>query len=57
VSRAFGNGWLVSDGLQAGERVIVEGGQKVKPGEQVQVHDANRASAAPAVAAASAASR
>jgi membrane fusion protein (multidrug efflux system) len=31
-----GNSWIVSEGLQAGERVIVEGFQKVKPGATVR---------------------
>ena len=32
VSRTVGDQWLVDEGLAAGERVIVEGVQKVKPG-------------------------
>jgi len=32
VSRTVGDAWLVDEGLQAGDRVIVEGLQKVKPG-------------------------
>lgn len=36
TSRAQGNGWVVSDGLKAGDRVIVEGLQKAKPGEPVK---------------------
>ena len=32
VSRTVGDAWLVDEGLAAGERVIVEGVQKVKPG-------------------------
>ncbi len=32
VSRAMGEMWLVASGLKAGERVIVEGLQKVRPG-------------------------
>ena len=35
TSRAQGNVWVVSDGLKAGDRVIVEGLQKAKPGEPV----------------------
>ena len=31
-----GDRWLVSDGVKAGERVIVEGGQKVQPGAAVR---------------------
>ncbi len=37
ADRAVGNRWLVSQGLSAGERVVVEGVQKVKPGDLVQV--------------------
>lgn len=36
LDRAIGNQWLVSSGLQAGEKVIVEGGQKVRPGVAVK---------------------
>jgi membrane fusion protein (multidrug efflux system) len=36
VSRTLGNQWLVSGGLRAGERVIVEGLQKVRPGGAVK---------------------
>ena len=32
LSREIGNQWLVDDGLQDGDRVIVEGVQKVRPG-------------------------
>ena len=32
VSRTVGDAWLVEEGLAAGDRVIVEGLQKVKPG-------------------------
>ncbi len=35
--RAVGDHWLVTGGLTAGERVIVEGIQKVRPGMQVRV--------------------
>lgn len=35
VSRTIGDAWLVEDGLAAGERVIVEGLQKVRPGAVV----------------------
>ncbi|MDP3844684.1 MAG: efflux RND transporter periplasmic adaptor subunit [Oxalobacteraceae bacterium] len=34
---AQGNLWLISAGLQAGDRVIVEGLQKIKPGAAVKV--------------------
>lgn len=36
TERAVGNVWLVSDGLAPGERVVVEGLQKVKPGAEVK---------------------
>ena len=36
VARAVGNAWLVQEGLQAGDRVITEGLQKVRPGAPVQ---------------------
>lgn len=35
LDHAIGNAWLVSEGLAAGERVIVEGSQKVQPGVSV----------------------
>jgi len=38
VDRAVGNRWLVSDGLKDGEEVVVEGAQKVKPGDTVQAY-------------------
>ena len=37
LDRAIGNAWLVLSGLAPGERVIVEGMQKVKPGASVKV--------------------
>lgn len=52
VSRAIGNQWLVEEGLAAGDRVIVEGLQKIQPGAPVQ---ATEAGAAPPAAAATAA--
>lgn len=36
LDRAIGDAWLVSSGLAQGERVIVEGMQKVKPGISVK---------------------
>lgn len=36
VDRSIGNNWLVSSGLAAGERVIVEGLAKIKAGDTVQ---------------------
>jgi membrane fusion protein (multidrug efflux system) len=37
LDRAIGDAWLVSSGLAQGERVIVEGMQKVKPGASVKI--------------------
>lgn len=47
VSRTVGDKWLVEGGLLAGDKVIVEGLQKVQPGAPVQ---ATEAGAAPAPA-------
>ena len=43
VSHAVGNRWLVEDGLAAGDRVIVEGLQKIRPGAPVQPTEAGAA--------------
>ncbi len=56
VAEAIGTNWRVTDGLKAGERVIVEGSGKVRPGQSVRVVDVqpvavNAASAVPAAAA------
>ncbi|WP_347556185.1 efflux RND transporter periplasmic adaptor subunit [Robbsia sp. KACC 23696] len=40
TSQALGSSWVVTSGLQAGDRVIVEGTQKAKPGATVQPVDA-----------------
>ena len=36
VVRTVGDSWLVSEGLKAGDRVILEGIQKARPGTQVK---------------------
>ena len=36
VSRTIGDQWLIEEGLSAGDRLIVEGLQKVQPGMAVQ---------------------
>jgi membrane fusion protein (multidrug efflux system) len=36
ASQQIGQNWAVEDGLKAGESVIVEGLQKVRPGAHVQ---------------------
>jgi membrane fusion protein (multidrug efflux system) len=55
VSRTIGDRWLVESGLAAGDRVIVEGLQKVQPGMAVQAVEAGSAAAAGAGEAAAAA--
>ena len=37
TDRAIGDKWLVSSGINAGDRVIVEGMQKARPGTPVKV--------------------
>jgi membrane fusion protein, multidrug efflux system len=37
LDRAVGDKWLVSSGLETGDRVIIEGLQKVRPGASVKV--------------------
>jgi membrane fusion protein, multidrug efflux system len=37
LDRAIGDQWLVSSGLTSGERVVVEGMQKARPGSSVKV--------------------
>lgn len=48
TERALGDQWLVSDGLVAGERVIVEGLQKVRPGAPAKAVERAAQPAAPA---------
>lgn len=55
TSGTIGNDWLVTSGLAAGDRVIVEGLQKVKPGAPAVAVPA-KAADAPAAAASAAAS-
>nr|WP_180166575.1 efflux RND transporter periplasmic adaptor subunit [Stenotrophomonas sp. SbOxS2]NYT99427.1 efflux RND transporter periplasmic adaptor subunit [Stenotrophomonas sp. SbOxS2] len=40
VSRALGDKWLVESGLKPGDKVIVEGLQKIQPGMPVQASEA-----------------
>ncbi len=37
IDRAIGDKWLVSSGLEPGDRVIVEGSQRIRPGAPVKV--------------------
>ncbi len=46
LSREIGDQWLIDDGLKAGDRVVVEGIQKIKPGAEVQPTEAGAAPAA-----------
>lgn len=46
TDRAIGNAWLVSGGLRPGERVVVEGLQKIRPGAEVTAVPASTAVAA-----------
>jgi len=55
--RTIGDKWLVSDGLSAGDRVIVEGMQKVRPGAAVQAVPFAEAAGAPGKTAAPAAAK
>ena len=48
TDRAIGDKWLVSDGLNAGDRVIVDGLQKVMPGATVVPTEAPSLTAIPA---------
>ncbi|MCY1184822.1 efflux transporter, RND family, MFP subunit [compost metagenome] len=57
ASRTSGNMWLIDEGLNAGDRLITEGLQFVKPGVEVKVTEATnvkpanpKPSAAPAQA-------
>lgn len=56
VSHSIGDKWLVESGLQAGDKVIVEGLQKVQPGMPVDATEASTdgAAAQPAAAPATA---
>lgn len=51
VAQSLGENWVVTSGVKAGERIIVEGLQKVRPGVAVQADEAGAAPAAPAAAA------
>lgn len=47
VSRTVGDNWLVTEGLKAGDRVILEGIQKARPGTQVKAVPFSRKQNAP----------
>lgn len=50
VERAVGNKWLVEDGLKPGDKVIIEGLQKVQPGMPVEFTEAKPADSGPGAA-------
>ncbi|EPY00815.1 efflux RND transporter periplasmic adaptor subunit [Magnetospirillum fulvum] len=52
VSQAVGDTWIVESGLAAGDQVVIEGLQKIRPGAEVRVAPAKTAPAAPAASAA-----
>jgi membrane fusion protein (multidrug efflux system) len=52
AERSLGDKWMITDGLAPGERIIVEGLQRARPGAPVQVIGAP--AALPAAAAATA---
>lgn len=47
IDRAIGDRWLVCEGLKSGDRVIVEGLQKIRPGVQARVVAFNPKAAPP----------
>jgi membrane fusion protein (multidrug efflux system) len=47
TARAIGTNWLVTGGIEDGERVIVEGVQRVRPGAKVTATEATAATATP----------
>lgn len=54
TNRTIGNHWLVTAGLQAGDQLIVEGLQKIRPGAPVQAVPATTIQPAPVTGAAAA---
>jgi len=48
AERAIGNQWLISEGLQAGDKLILEGLQKIRPGAPVRAVELEAAPAEPA---------
>ncbi|MEI5083877.1 efflux transporter periplasmic adaptor subunit, partial [Pseudomonas aeruginosa] len=39
ASQVFGEKWRVTEGLKAGDRVVISGLQKVRPGVQVKAQE------------------
>jgi membrane fusion protein (multidrug efflux system) len=50
VDRAIGSQWLVSSGVSASEQVVMEGGDQLKTGMQVQAAPYKGDATAPATA-------
>jgi membrane fusion protein (multidrug efflux system) len=50
VSRSQGGDWIVDAGLAAGDRVVVEGLQKIQPGAKVKATERSDVAATEAVA-------
>ena len=50
ATQAIGDKWLVTDGLKDGDRVIITGLQKVKPGAQVKAQEVTSDAKQPAAA-------
>jgi membrane fusion protein (multidrug efflux system) len=46
TDRAVGNRWLIADGLEAGDRLITEGLQFIRPGDEVEAAPASNVTAA-----------
>lgn len=51
TTRSLGDKWVVTDGLAAGDRIIVDGLQRIRPGATVQPQEAGAAAPAAAPAA------
>jgi membrane fusion protein (multidrug efflux system) len=47
LGTALGDKWIVNSGLKAGDRVIVEGLQQVKPGDAAKAAAPQQSMAAP----------
>lgn len=47
TDRAVGNRWLIADGLEAGDRLITEGLQFIRPGDEVEAAPASNVTAQP----------
>lgn len=43
VSREYGDKWIVTSGVQAGDTIVTEGFQKIRPGAQVSLTDPSAA--------------